>query len=71
MDVVDQAATHSETYLNFVLAGNASKIKNLESPRDDRSPFCIDCGEEIPAQRLKIFPGALRCVKCQEKFERG
>lgn len=31
---------------------------------------CIDCGEPIPAMRRKIIPWSLRCVECQEIFER-
>jgi DnaK suppressor protein len=30
---------------------------------------CVDCGEPIPFDRLKIEPWALRCVACQSKRE--
>ena len=33
--------------------------------------LCEDCGEDIPAERLKIVPGAVRCVLCQEKAEKS
>jgi len=29
--------------------------------------ICKDCGKEIPAQRLLLVPGSLRCVECTEK----
>jgi DnaK suppressor protein len=32
---------------------------------------CIACGAPIPLARLKAQPPALRCVACQEVFERG
>lgn len=31
---------------------------------------CIDCGEAIPVERLKVLPTALSCVKCQQAYER-
>lgn len=31
---------------------------------------CIDCGDDIPLARLKIFPYATRCAECQGYFER-
>lgn len=30
---------------------------------------CIDCGEQINAERLAFRPEAARCLSCQEKFE--
>jgi phage/conjugal plasmid C-4 type zinc finger TraR family protein len=34
------------------------------------SDFCVDCHEEIEAQRLKALPTAQRCVYCQNEHER-
>lgn len=31
---------------------------------------CIDCGKDIPYERLRVHPEALRCLGCQENFER-
>ena len=31
---------------------------------------CADCGGDIGFERLKAFPGAIRCVQCQERHER-
>ncbi len=28
---------------------------------------CESCGEPIPAERLEIFPDAVRCAACQDK----
>jgi RNA polymerase-binding transcription factor DksA len=30
---------------------------------------CADCGVDITPSRLEVQPSALRCIKCQEKFE--
>lgn len=31
--------------------------------------YCLDCGDEIPKQRLKHVPHAVRCVSCQSVRE--
>ena len=31
---------------------------------------CVDCGNDIGFERLKAFPGAVRCVRCQERHEK-
>ena len=31
---------------------------------------CVDCGAEIPFERLQAQPGAERCVACQERHEK-
>lgn len=32
--------------------------------------ICDTCGERIGKKRLKAAPGAIRCIGCQEDFER-
>lgn len=31
---------------------------------------CIGCGDPIPDERLSVLPGAVRCARCQEIYER-
>lgn len=31
---------------------------------------CDDCGNPIPAARLRILPSATRCIECQQRNER-
>lgn len=31
---------------------------------------CIDCGDEIEAARREAMPSAVRCVRCQDQYER-
>jgi len=30
---------------------------------------CTDCGKDIPLERLRIKPEAVRCVRCQTAYE--
>ena len=32
---------------------------------------CIDCSADIDYRRLRVQPAAIRCIHCQEKFEKG
>ena len=32
---------------------------------------CVDCGIDIPFERLQAQPAAARCLPCQEKYERS
>ncbi len=41
----------------------------LERLRHGEYGACEDCGETIPEQRLKLFPAARLCVKCQEELD--
>ncbi len=41
----------------------------LKSIIDGTYGICVDCGQEIPEERLEVKPTAIRCVKCQEKYE--
>jgi len=31
---------------------------------------CIDCASDIDYRRLRVQPAAIRCIRCQEKFEK-
>lgn len=32
--------------------------------------ICVDCGADIPFERLRGYPVAERCVSCQDRFEK-
>ena len=40
--------------------------------RMDRGEYgeCVDCGVDIAVARLEVQPAAVRCVPCQERYER-
>lgn len=42
----------------------------LEKIANDTYGYCIDCGREIPYERLEALPGAQRCVHCQTQYEK-
>lgn len=33
--------------------------------------ICIDCGVDIPFERLQVQPSALRCIRCQTQAEKA
>jgi DnaK suppressor protein len=41
----------------------------LERIKHGEYGICDECGEPIPEQRLRLFPAAKLCVKCQEEFD--
>ena len=41
----------------------------LERIKHGEYGTCDECGEPIPEQRLRLFPAARLCVKCQEEFD--
>ncbi|MCL5123061.1 MAG: TraR/DksA family transcriptional regulator [Deltaproteobacteria bacterium] len=41
----------------------------LERVRLGEYGLCEDCGEPIPEQRLRLFPAARLCVRCQEEMD--
>jgi len=50
------------------------ELRDIEDAREriaeGRYGACVDCGKDIPLQRLMAQPTAKRCVQCQEQFER-
>jgi DnaK suppressor protein len=43
--------------------------KALERIKDGTYGICTDCGNPISEKRLQSFPGTMRCLACQERFE--
>ncbi len=41
----------------------------LERIKHGEYGTCEDCGDPIPEQRLRLFPSARLCVRCQEEFD--
>ena len=44
-------------------------MKALARLQDGRYGVCADCDAEIPFDRLKAEPWALRCVACETQAE--
>jgi DnaK suppressor protein len=43
----------------------------LRRLKGERFGVCVDCGSDIPFDRLKVEPWALRCVGCESAREQG
>jgi DnaK suppressor protein len=41
----------------------------LERIKHGEYGICEECGEPIPEQRLRLFPAAKLCVRCQEEYD--
>lgn len=63
--------------LNLVVIDrHINEIREVEATlrrMDDDPDFglCVECGEPIPFKRLRATPTAVRCVDCQERYERN
>ena len=77
MDIIDLANKHAELFRDNALAARAreagvSRWKPLEMPLYiDGVRCCLDCEDPIPEERLEIKRDAVRCVACQERYERS
>jgi DnaK suppressor protein len=52
---------------------DAAELRELERARERIAAGtygeCADCGLDIEWRRLQALPGAMRCVRCQQRFE--
>jgi DnaK suppressor protein len=50
------------------------ELRRLEEARRrfDEGSYgtCTDCGNEIDYRRLRVNPAAIRCIRCQTRFEK-
>ena len=69
MDLFDQASVLERLERETALQ-NARKHTYMEGPEwIDGVPCCRECGEPIPAVRLRAIPGVGLCKACQEEME--
>ena len=40
-------------------------------PAGESEPYCVECGEEIPARRRQALAGVRTCVACQAELDRA
>jgi RNA polymerase-binding transcription factor DksA len=56
------------------LTRDLQELRDLEAARQRLAAGtygqCIDCGGEIGVERLRANPAALRCVACQQQYEK-
>jgi DnaK suppressor protein len=68
-----QAISDRETSdrLIYLLGQNREQVEHaLERMAEGRYGICEDCGERIPAERLRFRPESTRCVDCQARWDR-
>ena len=75
-DSDDAEQRDAERELDFALTDrDAVELREIDQAlarlAEGRYGLCADCGAEIPAERLQLFPQALRCVACGSRLERG
>lgn len=67
-DIIDNACALEELHRQESL--NKHKNNNTHRPLViDGVRYCLDCEEDI-SERTEILPDAVRCLICQEQFER-
>jgi DnaK suppressor protein len=53
---------------------NLDEFRALEAARErlkgGEYGICVDRGSDIGFERLKAFPGAIRCIDCQQRHEK-
>lgn len=80
--VAEQARdTEDDSFSNLIVDLNLSEIDRdadelrridtaLARLSEGSYGVCEDCGQKIPEARLEAEPTALRCVRCQDLYER-
>ena len=69
MDIADHAQLQQERELRRSIDTAVGSLPAaVRVPAGGRD--CAACGDPIPMQRLRVLPGARRCVGCQLEHER-
>ena len=59
-----------EETTGMILDEEEQRVKDARRALDDgRYGLCVDCGSEIPAERLEAMPESIRCVDDQRHYE--
>jgi len=74
-DIGDQSV--ADQLADFDLAiidRHIAELRDIEAARarmrDGSYGVCMECGDTIAIARLKVYPTAKRCVRCQQQRER-
>lgn len=68
-DAADRADRLIEQALSLAVAEITAAPRERQLTADG-VVFCLDCDGEVPAERLRANPKAVRCIDCQIRFER-
>jgi len=71
VDTIDRAQDYAARFQRDALTRQLSQQEAPEALVIDGHRCCVDCERPIPSARLERVPGAVRCVRCQARHERG
>ncbi len=74
-DEGDQSVGDALADLNLtIIDRHIQEIRDIEAAeariKDGSFGICIGCGDEISVERLRAYPTAKRCVRCQQQREK-
>lgn len=53
---------------------DVAELRDIEAARErlrtGEFGTCVDCGAQIPTERLNAMPASARCIECQQRYER-
>ena len=73
MDIADRADSEITHYLENQIFAHKHRVEKEQSAVNlsVTKRYCVDCGEEIPQERILAVPHTVRCVHCQHILERN
>jgi RNA polymerase-binding protein DksA len=74
-DSADESVADALADLSLgVIDRHIRELRDIEATRarvrEGRFGRCTDCGDDIGFERLRVYPTAKRCVRCQGQHER-
>lgn len=74
-DAEDDSFAHLVVDLNIAeIERDVDELRRIDSALQRITSgvygYCVDCGQEIPEERLRAEPTALRDVRCQELYDK-
>jgi DnaK suppressor protein len=74
-DVADESVANELIEVeNALIERHVRELREIEAARarlaEGNIDECIECGGEIGFKRLRVNPVAVRCVECQDYFDR-
>ena len=72
-DMGAETAEHEKAYILAAQENNLLSLIDQALTRIEDGSFgvCIECGANIPVERLRAIPYALYCLDCKKKHEDG
>ncbi|BCV65101.1 MULTISPECIES: TraR/DksA C4-type zinc finger protein [Shewanella] len=68
-ELVDQAQDAEQKFREQAIARQLSRDVETPDIDEDGNRWCLDCGDQIAAERLAVNNSAVRCVPCQAARE--